>query len=175
MRRIKHPSQEEVRKYFTYVDGHLVTRPRGDTKYDGQWAGRISEGLDSVTGYLRTRLNGKRYNTHNLIWIYHKGDIPAGLTVDHRDLNKENNLIGNFRLATDSQQNSYKKTSITKRKHKLPKGVSVIFSSNGTASYRAAIKKDKKRIYYGGFKTSEEAEAKYKKEAIKLHGEFALL
>jgi hypothetical protein len=46
----------------------------------------------------------KIYAVHNVVWNWHHGLVPDGLSVDHRDRDKENNYISNFRLATPSQQ-----------------------------------------------------------------------
>ncbi len=41
---------------------------------------------------------------HRLIWHYFKGKIPDGLTINHKDGNKQNNHPDNLELATYSEQ-----------------------------------------------------------------------
>lgn len=38
------------------------------------------------------------------VWQVHKGDIPPGLTVNHKDGDPTNNRIDNLELATQSEQ-----------------------------------------------------------------------
>ena len=45
----------------------------------------------------------KTYAVHRIIWIIHKGEIPEGMEVDHKDRNRANNYLGNLRLLTHSQ------------------------------------------------------------------------
>ena len=45
---------------------------------------------------------GKRISTsaHRIQWIKHNGPIPDGVEINHKDLNKANNRIGNLELLT---------------------------------------------------------------------------
>jgi hypothetical protein len=55
-------------------------------------------------GYIRASINKKSYNLARIVWIFHKGDIPENLTVDHIDCDKQNNKLENLRLATRAEQ-----------------------------------------------------------------------
>lgn len=59
-------------------------------------------------GYLQIRssLNGKRVcaAAHRLVFLYLKGPIPQGMTVNHEDGVKDNNEPTNLNLATYSEQ-----------------------------------------------------------------------
>lgn len=57
-----------------------------------------------TTGYRYLSVNGIPYGQHSLVWNFHYGTIPKGMTVDHKDKNPLNNKIENLRLATSSQQ-----------------------------------------------------------------------
>ena len=37
---------------------------------------------------------------HHLVWMYHYGDIPEGMCINHIDGNKKNNEISNLELVT---------------------------------------------------------------------------
>lgn len=61
----------------------------------GQMAGTIKNGP-----YYRVQLDKKLYAVHRIIWEMFSGAIGVGLQVDHKDLNKTNNKIGNLRTVT---------------------------------------------------------------------------
>ena len=63
-----------------------------------------SAGYARADGYRPVRVKGRNCFTHNLIWIWHYGDIPDDLKVDHADRNPSNNVLSNLRLATERQQ-----------------------------------------------------------------------
>ncbi len=98
---IVYPSQETLKKLFAYhiTKGGLVWKkpPRGF---------RIKPNRN--VGYSILTIGYRRFKVHTLVWIWHYGDVPKGLMVDHRDRVKSNNRIGNLRLATRSQNTSNK-------------------------------------------------------------------
>ncbi len=62
----------------------------------------------TVIGYLSVRgmFNGIRHTgfAHRLVWQYFNGDIPDGMTINHKDGNKENNKLDNLEIATYTEQ-----------------------------------------------------------------------
>lgn len=64
--------------------------------------GKPAGGLAGPDGYYKVHLGVRYVMAHRVVWELHNGPIPAGLEVDHRDLNKQNNRIENLRLATRS-------------------------------------------------------------------------
>ncbi len=44
---------------------------------------------------------------HRLVYMAHKGIIPTGLQVNHKDENKENNCIDNLELMTNKENSNY--------------------------------------------------------------------
>lgn len=44
---------------------------------------------------------------HRLVYMAHKGEIPKGLQVNHKDENKENNHIDNLELMTNKENCNY--------------------------------------------------------------------
>jgi hypothetical protein len=85
------PTQESLKKYFVYQDGGLYQ------KYNMQRIGTLYN-----NGYILASICKKRYGIHRLIYIYHYGEIPDGLVIDHIDHNKENNDISNLRAVSKS-------------------------------------------------------------------------
>jgi len=54
-------------------------------------------------GYMRMTVDGKRYMTHRLIWLYVYGHLPKE-QIDHKNQNKSDNRISNLR-AVDARGN----------------------------------------------------------------------
>lgn len=63
------------------------------------------------SGYLRVCLykNGKRklLRVHRLVYEAFVGDIPDGMTINHKDENKENNCLENLELLTVKDNVNY--------------------------------------------------------------------
>lgn len=60
-----------------------------------------------MNGYLCHNLSykgiKKTIKVHQVIWISRNGRVPEGMVIDHIDRNKQNNHIGNLRVATLSE------------------------------------------------------------------------
>ncbi len=84
-------TKDEANSLFEYKDGVLYTKPKP---------------IGSVTGngYLESKVAGKPFKIHRMIFLMHHGYLPE--IVDHIDGNPLNNKIENLRAATPSQ-NSY--------------------------------------------------------------------
>lgn len=106
-------------------------------------------------GYSRIGIDGARYLSHRLAWLYVYGAWPIGV-IDHKDRNPRNNGIANLRDVTqkENSENSRVCTSNTSRY----KGVSW---SVGARRWQARIQHYGKQIYLGLFNTAEEASAAY--------------
>lgn len=88
---------------YQYEDGKLY-------KTGYLYRGHSAVGwLDKSSGYHRIQIGSETWMLYRLIWIYHYGEIPVGMTVDHKDHDKTNNKIENLRLATRSEQNKYQR------------------------------------------------------------------
>ena len=98
----------------------------------------------------------------------HNGAVPCGIEIDHRDGNALNNLIGNLRLATRSQNCA--NTMVINRTSTGRKGV----SKSKYNTFVASIRHQGKDRYIGSFKTLEDAGNAYDRAAEAIHGEFAL-
>jgi hypothetical protein len=57
--------------------------------------------VDTGTGYRRVSV-GKHgiIQAHRLVWLAHKGDVPDGQEINHKNLNKADNRIDNLELLT---------------------------------------------------------------------------
>lgn len=87
--------------------------------------------------YYRIVFRRKSYPCHVVVWVLHHGPVPPHLDVDHEDNNKLNNLIGNLRLATKSQ-NQYNAKS---NKNKL--GVKGLYQNPGSNNFVGLISHNK--------------------------------
>lgn len=96
-------TKEFIYDQYQYESGQLY-------KTGYLYAGHGSVGwYDKESGYYRLQIGREYWMLHRLIWIYHYGEIPVGMTVDHKDHDKTNNRIENLRLATRSEQNKYQR------------------------------------------------------------------
>lgn len=128
-------------------------------------AGTIAGSVRRSTGYHEIRINGHRYHSHRLAWLYVHGKWPRAM-VDHIDGNKTNNRIANLREATRSQNMAAAaapKDAVVGVKGVRRKG----------KRYAAQIGKDGKSYWLGTFDTIEEAAAAYDNAAKRLYGEYA--
>jgi hypothetical protein len=107
------------------------------------------------------------YKAHRVAFLYMTGRWPDP-DCDHRDLEKSNNIWGNIREATRSQNMANTPLRLTNKSGL--KGVSWSASHNG---WKAQITINYKNNYLGTFKTKEEAPSAYCGAARACHGEFA--
>ncbi|MGZ8188476.1 MAG: HNH endonuclease, partial [Methylosarcina sp.] len=156
--------QGEVRRLFDYdsVTGDLIWKVCAPTspKKPGDVAGCING-----QGYRHVRIAGVKYKSSRLVWIWHHGEIPDGVEIDHEDRDRANDRIENLRQATSGQNSAN-----TKRK-KNQSGLRGVYK-NGN-KFQAKIRVDGNQTYLGSFDTPEAAHAVYLEAAKKAFGEFA--
>lgn len=70
---------------------------------------------DKKTGYFLNAKTHKRL--HVYVWEYHKGKIPPGYEVHHKDFDKNNNDISNLQLLTKSEHTRLHGKSWTKERY----------------------------------------------------------
>ncbi len=85
-------NKEMINEIFEYKEGNLFYKKRLSTSV------KIGDkvGYQNNIGYVKTKIKGKSYFVHRLIWIYHFGDTD--LDIDHIDHNTFNNRIENLRI-----------------------------------------------------------------------------
>jgi hypothetical protein len=112
-------------------------------------SGRSLTGTKNKYGYrhIGYRVNGKQVVRRNCraIYIFHNGEIPKGLEIDHINKDKMDDRIENLRLVTRSQNMSF---------IKIPKPYMV-----KSGKHVVLLSKDNELKYHGSFNTKEEADA----------------
>lgn len=84
-----------AREWFYERDGWLYWR-----KAKGAASAHSVVRSGNQKGYLRVMLDGRKYCVHRIVWMLHYGDIPAGMEVDHKDVDNANNRPSNLQLVT---------------------------------------------------------------------------
>jgi hypothetical protein len=123
-------------------------------------------GSPNKAGYLRTRVLGKLYYNHHLVWFLHHGTWPPAL--DHINGNRADNRLDNLRICSQ-QQNMHNARTRSDSKTGV-KGVNWRPTKN---KFRARIVVDRKEISLGHYDTLEEAKQAVAQARTKYHGEFA--
>ena len=131
----------------------------------GVTVGKEAGALDKE-GYSILRMNYKRYRTHRVVFLMHKGYLPV--VLDHIDGDRANNRLDNLRPASLSQ-NQYNR-KLNKNNKSGFKGVT--YNSRSKMFY-ASIKHQTQRIFLGSYNTPEEADAVVRAAREELHGNFA--
>ncbi len=85
-------NQEKLNELFEYKDGWLVRKIAVGTRGPkGQIPGHFNK-----RGVHITKIFGKSYKTHRLIWMMHNGEIPEGHIIYHIDSDTADNCIENL-------------------------------------------------------------------------------
>lgn len=156
-------TQQKVKEIFDYKDGCLYWKIRhGSLGIVGKKAGSLMQ-----NGYYITKINGKSYLIHRLIYLWHYGFLPKEL--DHIDKNSLNNRIENLRQAT-------RKENACNRG--LPKnntsGYKNVVWNNKSRKWLVRLRIDGKEKDFGYYHdielaglVAEEARNKYHKEFVR--------
>lgn len=153
-------TQEILKKFLTYESETGIFRwneDRGRVKKD-EVAGSLTN-----WGYVQIRILGKMYSGHKLAWLYVYGEFPK-LFIDHINRIRNDNRIGNLRLATKSQNSQ--NTTICKLNTSGHKGVSWC---KREGKWRAFIKLNGKYKSLGYHENKTDAITRYVNESKKLH------
>lgn len=126
---------------------------------------KIKEGDPSGTlnssGYYQTKINGKMYLNHRIIWIKFNGENAS--VIDHINGIRTDNRIENLRLASVKQNCTNSKIRTTN-----VSGVTGVFKKSGCNKWIAIIQIDNVRTEIGRFYNFEDA-VKCRKDAEILH------
>lgn len=123
-------------------------------------------GCKDKQGYIQIRINKKEYRAHRLAWFYINGVWPSDF-IDHIDGIKDNNIISNLRVVTNSQ-NQMNRTH-TKFNKAGFKGVSF---KEKTGKYEAYIQTNGIHKNLGSYDCAEDAHNAYIKASKIDHNEF---
>lgn len=113
--------------------------------------------------YLIFQIQGVLYRAHRIAWALHYGAWPAD-EVDHRDLDRQNNRVGNLRLAERS-------TNCANGPGHLPgqlKGT----GTRPDGRWTAQIGVNRRKVHLGSFSTEQEAHEAYCTAARRYFGEY---
>ena len=146
------------RKWFCSDAQQVIWHKR----WFGKEAGKIN-----TSGHVQIRINGKHYLAHSIVWAMFNNGIGTDVEIDHFDENKENNRIGNLRVAIDggNQQN-------VKVRKDNKTGVKGIQWYRQTKKWRAGVRlRGKNHSKY--FSDIKEAEQWISVKRSELHGQFA--
>lgn len=123
-------------------------------------------GTQAKSGYVSIQVDGKIYGAHRLVWFYTHGEWPPH-QVDHRDRKRNNNRIGNLRLATPSQN------GFNSKSRSPSSGIKGVSWSKQASKWQASIVANKKHHHLGYFASKADAADSVEKARGELHGEFA--
>ena len=156
-----HPTQEQLKAMFDYIDGKLVWKVKRKRVNVGDLAGVVHP-----NGYLRTGLNGRIHLNHRLIFMFHHGYLPE--IVDHIDGNKLNNKIENLRGAnkiTNQQNQKIKKENTS--------GYKNVSFCKQTKNWVVQIKVNGRSKTVGRYADIEFSDLVAQEARAKYHGEYA--
>lgn len=162
----KEITQELVKSLFDYhEDGYLIWKvpTRGRIVY-GAKAGFMHDSGDGLRNMVG--VNGSTYKLARVIFLYHKGYMPK--EVDHIDVNKLNDRIGNLREADRSQQNANRNAVPTS----TSKYLGVVWDKSRN-KWKSSIGVNKRTLFIGRYENEHHAALAYNREAIRHYGEFA--
>lgn len=172
MKLIPTPERTVLRSLFDYraETGQLIWRfrtwlsPRA-AGWNTRYAGTVA-GTPDKDGYLTIRIDGQAHKASRLVWAWVYGKQPVN-EIDHRDLDKANNRIGNLRDATHLENRHNRDGNKLK---KLPCGVSRRCDGK---KWVAKIVTEGRYQHLGSFNSVEEASAAYRHAAVVQRGNFA--
>ncbi len=153
-----------LRSVFTTDPSSPTGLRRNDRSEPNCVAGSVG-----AKGYLQVTLHGAHLLIHRVVWIIHNGEIPTGMTIDHKDGNRANNAPENLQLLTNAQ-NCRARNRISRTTKNRFMGVYNHSKGHGwTASFYRG-----KSIYLGFFDDPVDAARAYNNAVIKWaedHGE----
>lgn len=154
-------TQAQLKAEFDYdvKNGWLIRK----TFRNGCPYNKPSGNKPTCLGYGQIRINKKRYLTHRLIWLWHKGQFPTKF-IDHIDRNPMNNRIENLREA-DHSINGHNQKILKNNSSGFPG----VCWDTGRGRYMVKIKINNKTKFIGRYNSYEEAVLAAKLAKIQYH------
>lgn len=122
-----------------------------------------SHSLD-VKGYVILSIDGQhKAKLHRKIWSLEFGAISATQLIDHKNGNKQDNMLSNLRLVTPSQN---------AQNQSRARGFKGVTRLKKTGRWMARICKEGISYYLGVYPSKELAIAAYDDASKVVHGEF---
>jgi hypothetical protein len=154
-------SQKTLNELFEYKVGKLYWKvSRGSRKAGAE------VGTTTPLGYLQTKVGGKLYLVHRLIYLMHYGCLPK--FIDHKDGVKTNNKIRNLREAS-AVSNQYNRGLPSNN----TSGVKGVYWNKAKEKWKAQCNVDGSAYHIGYFDDINKAEQALIQFRKKYHGMFA--
>lgn len=119
------------------------------------------------TNYVRIKINGVKYFSHRLAFLYMEGSFPENI-VDHINGVRSNNSQRNLRKCTYAENNANRGKTTNNTS-----GVKGVHWNKHKGMYCARIAFNRKKVELSYFTTLEEAVKAYQEASTRFHGEFA--
>lgn len=132
-------TQEYLKQIFDYINKDLVWKETRGRALKGSIAGTINS-----RGYRHIRVDGRFYQAHRLVVIWHGLSLEDDELVDHIDRDRLNNDISNLRVTSHSVNSRNKETNDNIGVWKVGSKYNVIIRAHG------------KRYYVGRFNSEQE-------------------
>jgi hypothetical protein len=163
-------TQKDIKSRLRYEDGKMYWLARNNSRFDKQFAGKEAGSFNEGLQGFSVAFNGTRILLHRAVWVFHYGEIPEGMEIDHINQNRLDNRIENLRLSY-RHQNAWN----TKLRCNNQTGVKGVCWNPLTKTWRARINVNKKCVTIGSFVSFEEAKKATENARLDMHGEFANL
>lgn len=149
------PDVEKLKRIF-YIDSSVPNGLRWNLSKQNV-AKDSPAGCLNTNGYFYTRINGKAYRNHRIIYsIFHNVNLTSDQIVDHIDRNPQNNNPNNLRIVSLIENNRNR----TKQRNTSSKFIGVSFNKQAK-KFRSQIRVNGQRIYLGLFSSELEAAIAY--------------
>lgn len=165
-------TQTQIKALFDYRDDGNLVRKVAVGGAAGQVGRVVGYYLGDTTrpgkGYRATKIGGKHYCVHRLIWLWHHGDMPENL--DHINRNSLDNRIENLRVASASENMMNRKLFSNSTS-----GCRGVSWHKQRGVWWAYVDCNKRRKSLGYFEDLELADLVATEARAKFHGQFATL
>lgn len=121
--------------------------------------------VDSLTGYVRTKIGSRNVSMHRMLMGLEPGDERH---VDHKNGNRIDNRRSNLRVCTAAQN----ACNVPGRRARLG-GMKGVYWHSLAKKWCAGINANGVHTHLGLFESEELAHSAYRNAAIEIHGEFA--